>query len=224
MIRAFFVTIGIFSTVILMAEVSTLGLLWSRGYLSASTLQEIRLLMTGNESSEDEADQKDTASQLPSEAAITEARVVRVLNLQVRENELTFLKRMTTDAANQLILDRQTFDELKSGFRQELEQLRTESTAASTEQIRAVLLASPPEESVNRLMGLTVEEGTNLLKGLPEKSIAKILQAFQLDAKSAERGKELFEALYRGEPERSLIQKTMDQLDSTPGEPVSRAG
>lgn len=224
MIRALFVTLGIFSTVILMAEASALGLLWARGYLSASTLREIRLAIAGNESSELNETEEDTAISTPSESQIHEARVVRVLDLQARENELSFLKRMTTESANQLISDRQAFDELKGGFRQELERLRTESTAASTEQIRTVLLASPPEESVNRLMGLTLEEGTNLLRGLPEKSIAKILQAFQQDAKTMERGKELFEALYRGEPERSLIQKTMDQLNSTPGEPVSRAG
>ncbi|MBI1345896.1 hypothetical protein GC163_06365 [bacterium] len=224
MIRAIFATIGIFSTVILLAQVSALGLLWSRGYLSASTLREIRLAIQQDTESEVDAEKEDKVPDMPSETEVKEARVVRVLDLQVRENELSFLKRMTTESANQLISDREAFDELKTGFRQELDRLKADSTAASTEQIRTVLLASPPEESVNRLMGLTVEEGTNLLRGLPEKSIAKILQAFQLDAKSVERGKELFEALYRGEPERSLIQKTMDQLETAPGEPISRAG
>jgi len=224
MLRALLVMVGIFSTLMLFAEGAALAVLWSRGDLTASTLREIRLVFAESGSSELEDEKEDTPIDTTSESDIHRARIVRVLDLQVRENELSFLKRMTTESANQLISDRRAFDELKGEFRQELERLRTESTAASTEQIRTVLLASPPEESVIRLMGLTLEEGTNLLRGLPEKSIAKILQAFQQDAKTMERGKELFEALYRGEPERSLIQKSMDQLNSTPGEPVSRAG
>ncbi|OYW12943.1 MAG: hypothetical protein B7Z55_17680, partial [Planctomycetales bacterium 12-60-4] len=81
-----------------------------------------------------------------------------------------------------------------------------------------VLLATPPEDAVKRLMALTLPESVNLLRGLPEKSIAKILLAFQLNPQTIERGQELFQALYRGDPDRELIEQALEDLKTNPGD------
>ncbi len=217
MFRAVFFTLGIFSSVILLAEVSTVGLLWSRGYLTSQTVRDIRLTLSGQSLAEAVETKQDSAQAISetSEEQIREARIRRILELEAREDELSILKRMTTETANRLISDRQAFDQLREEFRAELERLKLETVSAATEQTRAVLLSSPPEEAVRRLSGLTVPEGVDLLRGLPEKSISRILQAFQAEPKSAPHGQQLFEALYRGDPTRSVIQNATDALTPT---------
>ena len=129
---------------------------------------------------------------------------------------------MTSETAIQLISDRQAFDQLKTEFRAQLESSQEQSRSEASEQVRTILLATPPEEAVQRLMPFPLENAVDLLRGLPEKTIARILQAFQLDPKTATRGQELFEALYRGEPNRTLIQDTLQKVD--PPVVGSRAG
>ena len=222
MFRAIFLTLGIFSILTLVAEVSAVGLLWSRGYLNNQKLREIRLTLSGQSLTE-EAPAAETVLERPavSELEVQEARIQRILELESRENELSILKRMTTETANRLISDRQSFDQLRVDFRAELDRLQQETVSAATEQTRAVLMSSPPEAAVTRLSGLTTTEGVTLLRGLPEKTIARILQAFQADPKTAPRGQELFEAIYRGDPASGVIQNARDQLPTSraPGEP-----
>jgi hypothetical protein len=76
-------------------------------------------------------------------------------------------------------------------------------------------------------MQLSLDQDVVLMKGMPEKTIAKILKEFQtsgepniVDGKdpAAERGRQIFEALSRGEPSRSLLEA---QRKATQAEPVN---
>lgn len=213
MIRAVFSMMAIFAILLVIAELSLLGLLWTQGNLTAKTWKEIRMALSG-QSQPEVVEVKEVKEQLaPSEEDIREMRVRRVLELESRENELTVLKRMTSETANRLISDRRAFDQLKEDFRNQLVQLQEQTASTATEQIRTVLLASPPEEAAKRLMGLSVAEGIDLLRGLPEKSIARILLAFQNDPKQVERGQLLFQGLYRGDPQRSVLEQALQQLN-----------
>lgn len=215
MLRALFSILGIFSIVALLAELTVVGWLWTQGSLNTGSLKEIRMALAGQTSAEAAEAAEAAQSAQTSQDEIQESRVIRVMELESRENELSLLKRMTSEEANQLISDRKALDELKAQFRAELEQLRRQAEEGSTEQTRAILQASPPEESVKRLMGLSTPEGVGLLKGLPEKSISRILQAFQTDPATVKRGQELFEGIYRGEPTKSVIGNTLDKLTPT---------
>ena len=106
-------------------------------------------------------------------------------------------------------------------FDEELARIDAELTSASAEQSRGILLALPAKEAVRQLMQLDLEADVILLKGMPEKSIAKILKEFSATAappgtetgadrkeSPAERGRRIFEALTRGEPLRSLLERT----------------
>jgi flagellar motility protein MotE (MotC chaperone) len=225
MIRALLVIGGIFCATVVLAEGAAVSVLWLTGSLTFETLRDVRLALqdqppeeTGPEPTE--APQVDT----PSQDEIREQRLTRVLELDARESELTILKRMTSDTAIQLISDRQAFDQLKAEFRADLERVQQQSRSEASEQIRTILLATPPEDAVLRLMGLPSEAAVDLLRGLPEKSIARILQAFQQDAKTAARGQELFESLYRGEPNRTLIEDTLRKVNPPADGGVRPAG
>jgi flagellar motility protein MotE (MotC chaperone) len=214
MIRALFSLGSLCCMTLVLAEGVALVVLWSQGALTPATWQEIRLALQGSQTAQSEQDAREPQTQAPSHEEIRTARLTRILQLDARENELKILKRMTFDAANQ------AFDQLKQQFQADLQRLQEQNRTEAAEQTRAILQATPPEEAVQRLMALSPQEATDLLRGLPEKSIARILQAFQLDQKTAPRGQELFEALYRGDPARALIQNTLDQAPPSPA--VSR--
>lgn len=224
MIRTLLVLTGLFSTVILLAEVLAAGVLWSRGHLTPTTLREIRLAIAQPGEAVAEETPETTAAEEISAEEVRQARVKRVLDLDSRETELTTLKRLTTEAANQLISERRAFDQLKDDFRKELEALAVRTRDEATEQTRAVLLAVPPEEAVQRLLGLTKDEAVDLLRGMPEKSIARLLSAFERDPKAIQRGQELFEALYRGRPTQPTIDKAREGLDPGAAPQAARGG
>ncbi|MDP1796529.1 MAG: hypothetical protein Q8K78_03565 [Planctomycetaceae bacterium] len=226
MIRLLMVLIGVISSVIVMAELLAATLLWTRGSLDHHTLKEIRLALrpaAAKAAADTETSAETATAPTTSAQEIRDARVKRVLDLDARENELQLLKRLTTDLANQLISERQAFDELKQSFRKELGEQATKAVSEATEQSRAILLASPPGEAVQRLMGLTLAEDVELMRGLPEKSIARLLGAFQSDDKAAERGQQIFEALYHGAPQVPLLNTTQTQIDEGAA-PTGRRG
>lgn len=213
MLKALFSIVGIFSAVTLLAQFTVVAWLWLQGSLNGGSIKEIRMALSGQTAAEAAEAAEAAKIAQTSQDEVQESRVIRVMELESRENELSLLKRLTSETANELISDRRALDELKREFRTELERLRQQTEDGSTEQTRTILLSSPAEESVKRLMGLTAAEGVMLLKGLPEKAIARILQAFQTNPDTVKRGQELFEGIYRGEPTRSVITQTLDKLD-----------
>lgn len=226
MIRLLMVLIGVISSVIVMAELLAATLLWTRGSINRNTMKEIRIALSPpaqRSAAVAETAAESATSPTNSAQEIRDQRVTRVLALDARENELQLLKRLTTDLANQLISERQAFDQLKEAFRKELREQEAKATSEATEQSRAILLASPPEEAVQRLMGLSLAEDVDLMRGLPEKSISRLLQAFQREDKGAERGQQIFEALYRGAPTVPLLDSTQSQIDEGAA-PTGRRG
>lgn len=224
MFRSLLVIGGIFCTTVVLAEAIMVAVLWLGGTLTAESLRDVRLTLQGNAETAPADLAAESQVEMPSHDEIHEARLMRILQLDARESELKILKRMTSDTANQLISDRQAFDQLRTQFRAELDRLLEQAHSEATEQTRAILLATPPEDAVERLMGLPADDAVELLQGLPEKTIARILQAFQANPKTAQRGQELFESLYRGEPKRTVIENALQQIDPSAREATRGGG
>jgi flagellar motility protein MotE (MotC chaperone) len=212
MLKAAFVLTGLFSSILLMAQLLTLGLLWSRGYLTSDVVRKIQEAIAEQNTANEPESREAEVVQGPSQQELHQQRLVRVLELDTRESELRSLKAMTMEAANRLLDDRQQFDTLQRTFRSELEELAQRNQSEATQQTRAVLLASEVADAVQRLMLLKVEEASELLRGMPEKQIAKILQGFTGDPQQELRGRELFQALYHGDPLRETIEQTQQSL------------
>jgi len=217
--RYLFVITGCVCTTVVAAELTGLFLLWRQGMLSPHHVQEIKLVLTNRATSEERESEAEQKPQYPSAQEVAQARAVKVLSLDKRESELTTLKGMTDAKRKELeSLQRQ----IRSGrkeFEDELARIEADITSTGTEQARGVLLALPPKDAVLQLMQLSLDQNVVLMKGMPEKTIAKILREFQTPLASAaeaisdrkdtppERGRKIFEALSRGEPSRSLVEK-----------------
>lgn len=218
--RTLMVVFGIISGSILMAEGAGLGVLWLKGCLTPQNLADIRSILAGESRDDNEIENEDAKLQSLSEQDIQNRRVLRVLDLESREKELDLMKTMALNTENRLISDRNSFDNMREAFRDELEELNARYQSAAVEQARAVLLAmlkNSPEATVERLMALELDDAVVLVRGMPEKSIAQLLQEFdtptakEVDAQK-QRGREIFEALNRGEPIRTLIQNTLNRF------------
>lgn len=216
MLRSLLVIGAIFCATVVAAEGLLVSYLWLGGYLTKDSLSAMKLALGKRPSTEpSETTSAPTQVEQPSQDEVFQARLMRILQLNARETELDILKRMTTDAANQLISDRQAFDQWKEAFRTELQRLEEQARSEAVEQVRTVLLALPAEDAAQRLIALPHEDAVLLARGLPEKSIARILQALLADPKAAARGQQLFEALYRGEPKTTLIENIRQQLQAS---------
>jgi hypothetical protein len=172
------------------------------------------LMLEGREQHEPLPEPAETAAISTEE--VVELRTVRALELDTREEELKTLKDLAKEASIGSTQERQKFDVMKEEFRKKLEELDERLQSDAHEQTRAILLASKPEDAVLRLMGLSLEEGVELLRGVPEKTTAKILQAFNQTPETLTRGQEIFEALFRGSPQGPLVEDALKQLGPPP--------
>ncbi|HEY3969281.1 MAG TPA: hypothetical protein VGM05_32315 [Planctomycetaceae bacterium] len=224
--RYLLVIIGCVCTTIVVAETTGVIMLWKRGMISRHHLREIRLVLTNRALDEVREEASTQKPQFPSAREVAQARAVKVLNLDKREGELTSLKGMAESKREDLEQQQKHIQAEKLKFREELARIDAELTSASTEQARGVLLALPPKDAVQQLLQLPLDQDVVLMKGMPEKIIAKILKEFQTSSSSgtdengarrdspAQRGRLIFEALSRGEPSRSVL----DRQGKNPGE------
>ena len=212
-----FVIIGCVCSTVVAAELTGLFLLWRHGMISEHHLQE----STGatNRAASDGRGRNRAGPQYPSAQEMAQARAVKILNFDKRESELTTLKGMADAKQKDLETLQKQIRSLRKAFEDELARIEATITSTGTEQARGVLLALPPKDAVQQLMQLSLDQSVVLMKGMPEKTIAKILKEFQTTATSLpdasgdrkeappERGRKIFEALSRGEPSRSLVEK-----------------
>jgi|GEM_PF-884248 len=226
--RYLFVIMGCVCSTIVAAEFTGLFLLWRQGMLSPHHLYEIKLVLTNRATPEEREAEAEQKPQYPSAQEVAQARAVKVLSLDKRESELTTLKGMTDAKRTELESLQKQIRSGRKEFEDELARTEANITSTATEQARGVLLALPPKDAMQQLMQLSLDQDVVLMKGMPEKTIAKILKEFQSttalipdasgDRKEPppERGRKIFEALSRGEPSRSLVEKQRQSANDQP--------
>jgi hypothetical protein len=212
MMRTTVVIFSIVCVATVLSEILGGAFLWYRGQLTADSIADIRLALSGEDQDAFGIDVEDKPDQLSSDDFIRQ-RTMRILELNVRQDELDLLKKMVTDNRKKLIADQETFKEKKNQFQTQLGDLLATSTANATEQTRGILRALAPADAMDNLMTLPVTDNVVLLQGMPEKSIAKILKEFQNgDEAQRLRGQEIFKAVSQGEPSKGLIDETLSKL------------
>jgi len=206
---------------IVLSEVAGGLLLWQRGFLTAHHVKEIRLILTNESAAEEVETNVAKTAPLPSLQEVTQARAVKILDLERRESELATLKNMANENASGLDLEQESFRTQRKTFEADLAKLERQVTDAGTEQARGVLLALAPKDAVEKLMQLSAEEDVVLLKGMPEKSIAKILKEFRGTPDQIERSRKVFEAISRAAPTSSLLSDAKKNFSTGNDEPAN---
>jgi len=214
MIRPLIVLICIFCVATIMSELVGVGFLWYRGQLTSEIVADIRDILSGQFRDPSETDPEDETSPLSTDD-VMEQRTWKVMDLSNREKEMSILKTMVDENAVALSTRQEKFDNKKKLFEEQLETLNAKVVSEASEQARGILLKLPAADAVLNLMELDLEENIVLLKGMSEKKIAELLGEFlKGDQKQVKRGHEIFEALSRGEPAKSLLDQTKKQVTS----------
>lgn len=224
MMRTIWIVLSLSCVAVIVSEVAGAGVLWSRGFLTARRLREVREVF---EPQEKEAVALDAEAQpvLPSSQDVLRDRSLRVLSLSSLETEVGLLKAMLETERTSLSTQNAAFQQQRAAFKAELQKLSDETAVAAREQARAVVLALPPSEAVERLMQLTVTEDVLLLREMPENKIAMLLKEFvttpEGDAAAANarstserrlRAQEIFKSINNGEPRNSIIRSALSNL------------
>lgn len=223
MIRNLILVFCVACVATVLTEVLGVAYLWTQGQLTPQTLADIRAVLAGEDLGaspvESEADEK-TA---PSTDDITRQRINRVWNLQRRQNELAVIKAMVFQQAGKVDTQRSEFEKQKQKFLADLKQQSRQLQSAATEQARGILAQLPPTDAVQNLMALDLNRNIVLLKGMSDRVVAKLLKEFlnSGDAKVAERGQHIFEAISRGDPQRQLVENTLQQFPAAGKKTVS---
>ncbi len=232
MIRTLWIVLSACCVAIVLSETMGLGVLWSQGLLTGHRLREMRNVF-GPQEKEGSAARFDKEAQpaFPSEQDVLRERSLRVLSFGSLETEVSLLKSMIENERNNLTAQRTAFQSEKTAFNTQLQQLSDKNIVEAREQSRSVLLALPPAEAVERLMQLSVDEDVLLMREMPEAKIALLLKEFAplegategsggpRDAQArAQRAREIFAKITKGDPRQSIIQSTLNNLQQTEGE------
>lgn len=226
MIRTLWIVISVSCIAVIVSEVAGTAILWSRGFLTARHLREVREVF---EPQEKEAIALDAEAQpaLPSAQDVLRDRSMRVLALNSLETDVGLLKAMLDTERTSLSAQNAAFQQQRAAFKAQLQQLADETAVTAREQARGVLLALPPSEAVDRLMQLTVAEDVLLLREMPEGKIALLLKQFMstpegdgaansINSKSLadrrQRAQEIFKSINNGEPRNSIIRSALSNL------------
>jgi hypothetical protein len=230
MIRTLWVVLSACCVALVVSEALGVGFLWSQGLLSVRRIREVRDLLVPQEK-EAVAKQSESQTPLPSAQDVLRERSMRVLGLNSLETEVGLLKAMLETERANLSAQNADFQKDKNAFKTQLLQLADQNLVAAREQARAILLALPPAEAVDRLMQLSVEEDVLLMREMPEAKIALILKEFAPAAEEggggaanatankensrAQRAKEIFEHITKGEPRESIIRSALNKVQQT---------
>jgi hypothetical protein len=225
MIRTLWIVVSVSCVAALLSEVAGAGVLWSRGFLTARRLREVRDVF---EPQEKEAVSLDAEAQpvMPSSQDVLRDRSLRVLSLSSLETEVGLLKAMLETERTNLSTQNAAFQQQRAAFKSQLQQLSDETAVAAREQARGVLLALPPNEAVDRLMQLSINEDVLLLREMPEPKIALLLKEFvatpegetssnanaRPTGERRQRAQEIFKSINNGEPRNSIIRSALTNL------------
>lgn len=208
--RTLMLTIGITSTVIVIAQLG-LGVYFAlTGVLNAETLWELQTVF---DAADPKSDSQQAIAAFEPEFSVEELmqeRVMRIFDLEDREQELERLSQLVITRRDAVLSEQKALVSGKDRLRKELEATKEREESEATVLAQGVLLSVPPADAARDLMQLPLEQNILIMKGMPVKSIGKILKEFhQGDDQLRKRGVEIFEALADGDPN---VQKIEDEI------------
>lgn len=219
MIRTFVLIFSCACVALVLSEAAAVFLLWQRGTLTTHNFRELQLILRGDLDPEPQSTVSTTAADPQvALAEVQTARATKVLDIARTEDGLGTLQQSIVAARKQVEEQQSQFRTERQAFVKKLDDLEKSVVEAATEQARGVLLALPPAQAADKLAAVPLDDALVLMKAMPEKNIAKILKEFVGTKEKLERGQKLFDGLYKGQPQKALLDQARAQFPS-PGSP-----
>jgi len=222
MIRGLVLIFACSCVAVVLSEGAAIFLLWQRGALSPHNIREIQLILRGELDPEPKSTTPATA--IDPQVAFSEvqtARAKNVLDIVRTEDGLRTFQQSIVTARIDVEEQQAQFRAEQQAFLKKLDELEKSLVETSTELARGVLLALPPVEAVDKLAAIPLDDALILMKAMPEKNIAKILKEFAGTKEKLERGQKLFDGLYKGQPQKALLDQARAQFPSPGSSPAA---
>ncbi len=208
-----------FSLGTLIAEVVIVAHVWSKWNLNREKIARLVEVARGVEQQATAAPAKpadeESAPEQPSFQQVLEARAVKDLNLQLREQALTNALAQLQSEQERFAQREKQFQADRAAFETQLAAAAKNAQSAGQQEVRRILESIKPKQAKELLQSMLEnkeqDDVVTLLAGMTESKRAKILAEF----KTPEETKNIEEVLRRirkGAPEAPLAQQALDQL------------
>jgi flagellar motility protein MotE (MotC chaperone) len=212
MIRILGLTIAIFCTATLFTLAGATLWIGMQGHINREDLAEMKAIVMGTERpSQMKVVQEDETPRKAGFEEISRMRVLKIMELEKREQELDSLKQNIDLQVQAILVKRTELETLRDAMRKEIDTSEKKISAEATEQARGILLKMSPDAAVEKLMTLETPEAITLVKGMGEKDAAKILDKFR-GGEAGAKGNEIFAAISRGFPQMSAVNGAKNQM------------
>lgn len=205
----------------ILAQCAAVGYLWSHGYLSPAKLAEIdAVLRDFTPAGAKAADETSKAE--PSTEQIARARALAQRDIELREQALRQRAEQVKHERLKLAEEIARYNQMKSGFENQLAQLHNTTAEASAEQARQVIENLKPKQAKDQLLrmidGGEMEPAVQMLAAMSPARRVKVCSEFKTDDE-AKKLAEIVRRIREGEPDLKVIDaaKTQIQNGGKPG-------
>lgn len=203
----------------LLTQGAGIALLWSNGTLTRQRIAKVLAVLYGIEprpvAATATGGAASTDREQPSWEQIEQARVLKLRQIEMREQSLAAERLRMRDAQTQLEQNRLAFDRVKSSFEAKLLEDREGALAAGQESVRALLESMKPLQAKDQILrmyeGGDVDKVVRIVAGMAPNKQAKIFAEFK-SGKEPQVVAEIIKAIRDGQPLVAEIDQTQQDL------------
>ena len=162
---------------------------------------------------------EDTGEQ-PSYEDIEEIRALKSRDLDIKLQSIAVQLKEFQHLADKLKTDRERYEIVRAGFKQELEDMKKNSTTGGMAEVRRALEAVKPKQAKDQILRMVehgeIDEVVTLFSAMEDNKRAKIFSEFKEDSESQIMS-DILRLIRTGGQQTRLIDRTIDRMNRTEG-------
>ena len=163
--------------------------------------------------------EKDTGEQ-PSYQDIEEVRAHKSRDLDLKLQSIAVQRKEFQHLADQLKTDRERYEIQRAGFKQELEEMKENSTTGGMAEVRRALETVKARQAKDQILRMVekgeIEQVVTLFSAMEDNKRAKIFTEFK-EENEAKIMSDILRLIRTGGQQAKLIDRTLDELNRTDG-------
>jgi hypothetical protein len=203
----------------MLAQAAGIALLWSNGTLTRQRVAKLLAVLYGIEPRPATVvatgEGAPTDREQPSWEQIEQARVLKLRQIEMREQSLAAERMRLRDAQTQLEQDRLAFDRVKSTFESKLQEDREGAVATGRDNVRALWENMKPKQAKEQILQMyergDVDEVVRIVGAMSPNKQAKIAAEFKT-GKEPQVLAEITKAIRDGQPQVAEIDQAQQGL------------
>ena len=213
-----------FCTGTVLAVAIALGMMVSNGTLTHD--KAVRMLAVAHDidmsefQAADAANLDQDAGEQPSYEDIEEVRAHKSRDLDIKLQSIAVQLKEFQHLADKLKTDRERYEIVRAGFKQELEEMKQNSTVGGMSEVRRALEAVKPRQAKDQILRMVehgeIEQVVALFSAMEDNKRAKIFSEFKEDSESQIMS-DILRLIRLGGQQAGLMDRTLEKLNQSAG-------